>query len=170
VSRRVVEIFIDDLDGKETGPGGSTVPFAIDGVAYTIDLNARNAKVLRDALAPYMSAGVRLGVNKNVGRQQPSTRGAQAAAITARKKERADVVEWLRQERGITAADRGRLKQEYYEEYKEWQRSRAQASLAGAAKPAGKPAVAAQRRPLASVPPATFAQPVPARRRRSASA
>ena len=39
----------DDLDGSVAD---ETVTFALDGVTYEIDLNAKNAGELRDALAP----------------------------------------------------------------------------------------------------------------------
>ena len=45
-------LFIDDLDGSAAE---GTVRFGLDGTEYEIDLNARNAKKVRDALAPYVS-------------------------------------------------------------------------------------------------------------------
>ena len=41
----------DDIDGSVAD---ETVTFALDGVTYEIDLNAKNAAALRDALAPYV--------------------------------------------------------------------------------------------------------------------
>ena len=53
---------VDDLDGKELKPGaGETVSFSLDGVAYEIDLGAKNASALRKAFAPYIQAGRRVG-------------------------------------------------------------------------------------------------------------
>jgi hypothetical protein len=48
----------DDLDG---GDAAETVAFGLDGRSYEIDLNAKNAKALRDALAKYVAAGRRAG-------------------------------------------------------------------------------------------------------------
>jgi hypothetical protein len=43
----------DDLDG---GEAVCTIPFALNGIDYVIDLNATNAKDLRDAMEKYMRA------------------------------------------------------------------------------------------------------------------
>lgn len=55
--QRIVEQVIDDLDGTildaETG---ETVPFALDGCAYEIDLSTDHVAALRQALAPYVTA------------------------------------------------------------------------------------------------------------------
>jgi hypothetical protein len=46
--RRCRPLFIDDLDGSAAE---GTVRFGLDGTEYEIDLNARHARELRDALA-----------------------------------------------------------------------------------------------------------------------
>lgn len=43
--------WIDDIDGS---PAQHTIPFALDGVHYAIDLNPRHAQQLRDILRPYI--------------------------------------------------------------------------------------------------------------------
>lgn len=45
---------VDDLDGSSAA---ETVSFALDGVAYDIDLNEQNAQMLRSVLADYTQAG-----------------------------------------------------------------------------------------------------------------
>ena len=45
---------LDDLDGTKAV---ETVSFGVDGVGYEIDLNAKNAKALRKALAEFVGAG-----------------------------------------------------------------------------------------------------------------
>jgi hypothetical protein len=52
-----VEI-LDDLDGNEAS---QTVPFALDGVAYEIDLSDENAEALRGEFARYVQAARRTG-------------------------------------------------------------------------------------------------------------
>ena len=42
---------VDDVDG---GKAAETVFFSVDGIAYLIDLNSENAKVLRTALAEFI--------------------------------------------------------------------------------------------------------------------
>ena len=46
----------DDLDG---GSAAETVAFGLDGRTYEIDLNAKTAKALREAMAKYVAAGRR---------------------------------------------------------------------------------------------------------------
>jgi len=47
----------DDLSGAEIPAGkGETITFSLDGASYEIDLTARNASVLRQALRPYVEA------------------------------------------------------------------------------------------------------------------
>ena len=48
---------VDDLDGSEAA---ESVEFALDGVAYEIDLSEDNAEKLRDALAGYVAGARRV--------------------------------------------------------------------------------------------------------------
>jgi Lsr2 len=57
MAQKVQTLFVDDLDGSEAE---GTVRFGLDGTDYEIDLNAKNARQLRDALARYMAAGRRV--------------------------------------------------------------------------------------------------------------
>jgi hypothetical protein len=86
----------DDLDG---GDATETVAFALDGRAYEIDLNDKNAKALRDALAKYIAvsrrAGGRAGGSKAKTRTQVGT--------SAR-----EIRDWARSE-GHKVPDRGRI-------------------------------------------------------------
>lgn len=158
--KRVVHVLLDDLDGKETGPGGETVSFALDGIEYEIDLNSRNAFKLREAITPYAAAGVKLGRTDRAG-----TVGPTAKEREERKEYRARVAEWVRKTKGITPADRGRLKEEWYREYEDHQKAAAIAAIVG---PPPK-----QRRPAKSVPPAAFSateEPQSTTRRRRSAA
>lgn len=47
---------VDDLDG---GDADCTLPFALDGIEYTIDLSEKNADKLRAALHPFVVGGRR---------------------------------------------------------------------------------------------------------------
>ena len=56
--QRVEILLTDDLDGGKIPAGnGETVPFALDGTSYEIDLRTRHATALRAALRPYVDAG-----------------------------------------------------------------------------------------------------------------
>mgnify|MGYP000889442202 CR=1 FL=1 len=72
MARKTQVILTDDIDGTDaTG----TVSFAIDGVAYEIDLSAKNAEKLRNDMKKWVEAGRRVG-----GRR----RGRSASAAKAR--------------------------------------------------------------------------------------
>jgi hypothetical protein len=106
MTRRVtIEIF-DDTDGS---PAEQTVPFGLDGVAYEIDLSTTNAKHLREALAPYVSAARRTG-----GRRIKVAVGQATGGTTARTEAATeyaathDIRTWARQN-GHEVSDRGRI-------------------------------------------------------------
>ena len=84
----------DDLDG---GDAAETVAFGLDGRSYEIDLNAKNAKALRDALAKYLAAGRRAG-----GRSAAAKRRTQVGT-SAR-----EIRDWARSN-GHKVPDRGRI-------------------------------------------------------------
>ena len=51
MAKQTITQLIDDIDGSEAE---ETITFAIDGANYEIDLNAKNAAKLRDALATFI--------------------------------------------------------------------------------------------------------------------
>ena len=51
MAQKVNIVLVDDIDGSEAE---ETITFGIDGANYEIDLNAKNAGKLRDALATYI--------------------------------------------------------------------------------------------------------------------
>ena len=54
MAQKVQVLLVDDLEG---GEADETVTFALDGVAYEIDLTHTNAGKLRELLAPYTDKG-----------------------------------------------------------------------------------------------------------------
>jgi hypothetical protein len=71
---------IDDLDGSS--PAAETVSFALDGVTYDIDLNEKNAQMLRSTLAGYTQAGramTRAAATRREEKQKHRTRQANKA-------------------------------------------------------------------------------------------
>ena len=54
MAQRVNIVLVDDIDQSDAE---ETVTFGLDGKEYAIDLNAKNARKLRDALAPYVAHG-----------------------------------------------------------------------------------------------------------------
>ncbi len=99
MARRTHIVLEDDLDGTEAD---ENVTFGLDGVTYEIDLSAKNAGALRDALAQYVAHSRRTtgrgGSRRSVGRASKSSSGPSPA----------DVREWARAE-GHVVSDRGRV-------------------------------------------------------------
>lgn len=58
MAQRIVVQKTDDVDGSEAV---ETLTFALDGVNYEIDLSEANALALRETVAPWKSAGRRVG-------------------------------------------------------------------------------------------------------------
>ena len=79
MAQRVNIVLEDDLDGSEAD---ETVTFALDGVTYEIDLNAKNAAALRDALAQYVGHARRAAGRRAAGRPAGSA-AAPASATSA---------------------------------------------------------------------------------------
>ncbi|MEU4295045.1 Lsr2 family protein [Kribbella sp. NPDC026596] len=96
--QRVEILLTDDLDGSEIPTGkGETVPFALDGTSYEIDLRTRHAAALRAALRPYVEAG-RAVKNRRGRRVTRTAVGADARTVK----------EWARAN-GYEVNDRGRV-------------------------------------------------------------
>lgn len=71
MAQRTIVLLEDDLGG---GDADETLSFGLDGHAYEIDLNAKNASALRKLLAPYLTAA------RRVSHRQPSGGGARRSA------------------------------------------------------------------------------------------
>jgi hypothetical protein len=108
VAQKIQTLFIDDLDGS-TAEG--TVRFGLDGTDYEIDLNAKHAKQLRNALARYVGAARRAGGTA----RRPARGGRRASANGLNATE---VREWAKSQ-GIEVKDRGRVPAELVVKFKE---------------------------------------------------
>lgn len=121
MSRRVIEVLTDDLDGTDAD---DTIRFAIDGIEYEIDLSLPNANKMRGMFETYVGAARRVGKMAGGGRQiiraprrdawldRAATRPPASGATydPAAKQHRAEVREWAR-EHGLHVPDRGRIMQ-----------------------------------------------------------
>jgi hypothetical protein len=101
MAQQVNIVLVDDIDGT---PAEETVSFALDGKDYEIDLNAKNAGKLRDALAPYVGHA-RRAAGRRRGRSSAGS-GPSPADIRA----------WAR-DNGFNVPDRGRVSSEVREAY-----------------------------------------------------
>lgn len=98
VAQKIQTLFIDDIDGSEAE---GTVRFALDGADYEIDLNAKHAEALRQALSRYVDAARR----SSGPARKPVRAGRRAAASGLNTTE---IREWAKAQ-GIEVKDRGRV-------------------------------------------------------------
>ena len=103
MAQRTQVILEDDFEG---GAADETVTFALDGTEYEIDLSAKNATSLRDAMAPWVGHARRIG-----GRRR--TRGS---AKPAPSSSTSDIRAWA-QSQGYEVSSRGRVSAEIREAY-----------------------------------------------------
>lgn len=101
--------FIDDLTG---GEADETVPFALDGKQFEIDLSTGNAGELREKLASFLAAARRA---HSAGRRGGS-KGNSATTGTAARAYNQAVRAWAR-ENGYPVSDRGRIPSEVLSAY-----------------------------------------------------
>lgn len=99
MAQKVQVVLVDDLDG---GDADETVTFSLDGVAYEIDLNAKNAAALRDAFATWVGHGRRVGGRS---RGTATRRGGTPRSAGGKN---AEIREWARAN-GYTVSERGRI-------------------------------------------------------------
>ncbi|MFJ1704605.1 Lsr2 family protein [Kitasatospora sp. NPDC088346] len=110
MAQRVQVILEDDLDG---GSADETVTFALDGVAYEIDLKSDNAEKLRSLLAPYVEKGRKQSGRLSAPRR--STGRASGRASTGQP-DTAKIRNWAK-ENGYQVNDRGRVPSNVREDY-----------------------------------------------------
>lgn len=94
--QRTVVLLEDDIDGSDAD---ESVTFALDGVAYEIDLTAERAEALREVLYDYIRQARKVGRGR-AARKTASASGSGASA--------AEIRVWGR-ENGYTVPDRGRI-------------------------------------------------------------
>ncbi|AUS78552.1 Lsr2 family protein [Actinoalloteichus sp. AHMU CJ021] len=112
MAQKVTVTLVDDLDGSEAE---ETVDFALDGVAYQIDLSSNNASQLRDALASYVQGARRSGGRRRSAGRAPAGR-SNGSTTTADREQNQAIREWARK-RGMEVSDRGRIPAEVLEAY-----------------------------------------------------
>lgn len=99
MARKIVHQLVDDLDGTILEVGdGETIYFSLDGNSYEIDLTEDNARQLRDALQPFITAGRRA--------QRPT--GRVSAKRAPRTEDTALIRAWA-QANGHAVSTRGRI-------------------------------------------------------------
>jgi len=104
MARKVTVALEDDFDG---GPADETVRFAFASTDYEIDLSGKNARALREQLAPF------IGHARAIGRG-PARRPDRTAASRRRSSQ---IRAWAK-DHGIAVSDRGRIPASVAEKYK----------------------------------------------------
>ncbi|TCJ96428.1 histone-like nucleoid-structuring protein Lsr2 [Nocardia alba] len=103
MARKVIVSLIDDFDG--TSEADETVTFAIDGVAYEIDLSDTNATKLRETFDQWLPYARRIGRTKSsAGRPAAKT----PASTPIRRNDLAAIRAWAA-DNGHTVSTRGRI-------------------------------------------------------------
>ena len=97
MAQKVNVTLVDDLTGE---PADESVSFGLDGTAYVIDLSTKNAKSLRDALAPYLASA-----RRDTGRRG---RGRASSAASPNRQRTQEIRAWARK-KGIKVSERGRI-------------------------------------------------------------
>lgn len=107
MAQKVTVQLVDDIDG---GTADETVSFSLDGVSYEIDLSARNASALRDAMAQYVGPARRVGGRVTTGRTSERRRAGRGDNRTAQ------IRQWARAN-GHKVNERGRIPAAVVEAY-----------------------------------------------------
>ena len=103
MAQRVEIILDDDIDG---GPADETITFSLDSAKYEIDLSAKNAAALREAMAPFIGHARKVGGRGRPRAGRAGRSGGDTAAIR----------EWARAN-GFKISDRGRISAEIMSAY-----------------------------------------------------
>jgi Lsr2 len=110
MARKVEVQLIDDIDG---GKADETVKFGLDGTAYEIDLNKKNAKELRSTLERFAQAARRLGRVQN---SSGPGRGRGRGPARSDREQNQAIREWA-QRKGLDVSARGRISRAIIEQY-----------------------------------------------------
>lgn len=117
MAQKVQVLLIDDIDGSEAT---ETVAFALDGVAYEIDLSSENAHKLRSELAPYVQRARRASAADRPRRERVGVGRERSARIRA----------WA-EARGLKVNERGRIPANVVHQYAAASAGRSQTTYFG---------------------------------------
>ncbi len=110
MAQKTITLLVDDLDGNEIKAGkGQTIPFALDGREYEIDLSDKNADAFRKAVSRYVDAARKVG--------SASRRGASSRARSASEVSPQAVREWAKANR-VELNARGRIPRSVIDQFR----------------------------------------------------
>ena len=120
MAKQTTVALVDDIDGSK---GTETIQFGIDGQQFEIDLNTKNAKALRKALADFTSAARTVkpsSIASNRGtasiRARKNSAKTSAPAARATKDDTAAIRAWAAAN-GFAVAARGRISADIKAQY-----------------------------------------------------
>lgn len=109
MAQQTTVTYLDDIDGTKAA---ETVPFALDGAKYEIDLSAKNAKVLRKAFGEFIGAARPVRSTAiSAGRTPTAARASRKSATSAGRadKDQVAAIRAWAAENNIAIAARGRI-------------------------------------------------------------
>ncbi|MDX6206301.1 MAG: hypothetical protein QOE76_2546 [Frankiales bacterium] len=117
MAQRVQVLLVCDVHDDDTTPGTETISFSLDGTNYEIDVCDDHAAELRDAVAPYVGAGRRIGGARSGGRRVAARPAAAARPASGSDRQRAgDIRAWAKSQ-GLAVNERGRIPATIVAEY-----------------------------------------------------
>ncbi|BEP14341.1 Lsr2 family protein [Acidothermaceae bacterium B102] len=108
MAQRVQVLLVCDVHDDDTTPGTETISFSLDGTSYEIDVCDDHAEELRDAVAPYVGAGRRIGGARSGRRSSAPARAAARPAATSDRQRAGDIRAWAKSQ-GLNVNERGRI-------------------------------------------------------------
>jgi hypothetical protein len=116
MAQKVQVLLVDDIDG---GTAEETVTFSLDGVAYEIDLTAKNAAELRESFSRWVGHARKTGSGSRSGSGgggRQSRGGGQTRRSGSSSGDATAIREWARQN-GHEVSERGRISAEVRKAY-----------------------------------------------------
>jgi hypothetical protein len=112
MAKRIVESFIDDIDGSDAE---GTTTFALDGTTYEIDLSGENREKLEKVLAPFITKARAVRADRGVrGR-----RGAGGGSPRAVSREKSTEIRRWAKANGLPVSERGRIAATVVKQYED---------------------------------------------------
>ena len=103
MAQKVNIILVDDLDGSDAE---ETITFGLDGTTYEIDLNAANARALREALSGYVGHARKMSAGRRGSGRRTSTGSSNTKSVR----------EWAKAN-GHDVSERGRISADVQQAY-----------------------------------------------------
>jgi hypothetical protein len=108
MAQRVQVLLVCDVHDDDTTPGTETISFSLDGTSYEIDVCDDHAEELRDAVAPYVGAGRRVGGGRSGRRSAASGRSSVRPTAGSDRQRAGDIRAWAKAQ-GLNVNERGRI-------------------------------------------------------------